>query len=194
MTSSDFHLAIYNFGIHVADYGDLAIEGFLRREPLNFEAATRASGFVARSGYDGEPGPESWGTQVFPRFLTGSGREYGPSSLSLWQDIESLMAFSYSGIHAEALKHARQWNVEQAWPPLVLFWVEAGRRPEWCEAVERLERLADHGTSPVAFTFKQPFEPSGAAYLIDRTRVKAIAAGNAEGQADLLEQARLIAP
>lgn len=194
MTSSEFHLAIYNFGIHVADYGDPAIEGFLRREPLNFEAATRASGFVGRSGYDGEPGPESWGKQVFPRFLKGSGRESGPSSLSLWRDIESLMAFSYSGIHAEALKHARRWNVEQAWPPLALFWVEAGRRPEWTEAVERFERLADHGASPEAFTFKQPFDPFGEPYPIDRTQVRALVASNAEGQADLLAKARLIAP
>jgi predicted component of type VI protein secretion system len=33
-----------------------------------------------------------------------------PSSLSLWQDIESLMAFAYAGVHAEALKNARNWN------------------------------------------------------------------------------------
>ncbi|MBO3762353.1 DUF3291 domain-containing protein [Ciceribacter sp. L1K22] len=194
MASTGFHLAIHNFGIHVADYGDPAIEGFFKREPLNFEAATRASGFIGRSGYVGEPGPESWGKQVFPRFLKGSGREAGPSSLSLWQDIESLMAFSYAGIHAEALKHARRWNVEQAWPPLVLFWVEAGRRPEWFEAVERFEHLADHGASPFAFTFKQPFDPSGQPYVIDRGRLKALVAGNAEGQADLLAQAKLMAP
>lgn len=194
MSSNGFHLAIYNFGIHVADYGDPAIDGFLRREPFNFEAAERARGFVARSGYDGEPGPASWGQQVFPRFLAGSGRQSGPSSLSLWQDIESLMAFSYSGIHAEALKHARRWNVERAWPPLVLFWVEAGRRPDWTEAVERFERLADQGASPFAFSFKQPFDASGAAYVIDRQRMKTIAASNAEGQTELLEQVSLIAP
>ncbi|MCL6709947.1 DUF3291 domain-containing protein [Pseudomonas sp. R2.Fl] len=194
MPSNGFHLAIYNFGIHVADYGDPAIEGFLRREPLNFEAAARASGFIARSGYEGEPGPASWGRQVFPRFLAGSGRESGPSSLSLWQDIESLMAFSYSGIHAEALKHARRWNIEQAWPPLVLFWVEAGRRPEWTEAVERFEQLADHGASPSAFTFKQPFDSSGKPYDINRARMKTLIAGNAEGQADLLSQTRLLPP
>jgi Domain of unknown function (DUF3291). len=194
MPSNGFHLAIYNFGIHVADYGDPAIEGFLRREPFNFEAAERASGFVARSGYDGEPGPVSWGQQVFPRFLAGSGRTSGPSSLSLWQDIESLMAFSYSGIHAEALQHARRWNVERAWPSLVLFWVEADRRPDWTEAVERFEQLADHGVSPSAFTFKQPFDAYGAAYMIDRQRVKAIAASNADGQVDLIEQVSLIAP
>lgn len=190
MMSHGFHLAIYNFGIHVAEYGDPAIDGFLTREPLNFEAATRASGFVARSGYEGEPGPSSWGPQVFPRFLSGSGRQSGPSSLSLWRDIESLMAFSYAGIHAEALKHARRWNVPQQWPPLVLFWVEADRQPEWREAVERFELLADRGASATAFTFKQAFDSDGRPYGIDRARVREIAATNAQGQAELLHTAR----
>jgi hypothetical protein len=110
------------------------------------------------------------------------------SSLSLWQDIESLMAFTYTGVHADALKHARNWNVVQEWPPLVLFWVPAGRRPDWAEAVKRLEMLADHGPTPEAFSFKSAFGPDGSALTIDRARVKALAAENASGQADLLER------
>lgn len=53
------HLAIYNFGLHVDDYDSPRVEGFRLREPLNFEAANRAEGFVGRSGYEGEPGPAS---------------------------------------------------------------------------------------------------------------------------------------
>lgn len=194
MVAVRHHLAIYNFGIHVAPHGDPAIDGFVNREPLNFEAANRARGFVARSGYDGEPGPESWGVQVFPRFLEGSGRESGPSSLSLWDSIESLMAFSYSGIHAEALKHARRWNVRQQWPPLVLFWVEAGHKPEWAEAVMRFEHLADHGPSVQAFTFKQAFDPEGEPCQIDRSLVRELARANEAGQIDLIEAVGRIAP
>ena len=93
MGGATHHLAIYNFGIHLAPYEAPEVEGFRVREPLNFEAASRSSGFVARSGYNGVEGPPSWGVQVFPRFLVGSGHESGPSSLSLWADIESLMAF-----------------------------------------------------------------------------------------------------
>lgn len=187
MSGPAHHIALYNFGLHVAAYDDPAVAGFVRREPLNFEAARRAGGYVGRSGYDGEPGPESWGKQVFPRFLNGSGRDSGPSSLSLWRDIESLMAFSYAGVHAEALKNARHWNVAQTWPPLVLFWVEAGQRPDWAEGVARLEALADKGASAHAFTFKQPFDAQGAPYRIHRDRVKRIAAENLAGQHDLLD-------
>lgn len=188
MNSSGFQLAMYNFGLHVAPYDAPEVQGFLRREPLNFAAAERASGFVARSGYDGEPGPKSWGLQVFPRFIEASGHDSGPSSLSVWADIESLMAFSYAGVHAEALKNARNWNTRNDWPPLVLWWIEAGRRPDWEQAAERLEWLHDHGASPRAFTFKQANGPGGAPLEIDRGRVKALIEANALGQSDLLEQ------
>ncbi len=192
MTASGFHLAMYNFGLHVAPYDAPEVQGFLRREPLNFAAAEKASGFVGRSGYDGEPGPESWGIQVFPRFIKGSGFDSGPSSLSLWQDIESLMAFSYAGVHAEALRNARNWNTRNDWPPLVLWWIEAGLRPDWQQAAERLEWLHNHGPSHGAFTFKQAYGPHGENLQIDRARIKDLVEANAPGQIDLLAQLRHI--
>ncbi|MDM9627165.1 DUF3291 domain-containing protein [Rhizobium sp. S152] len=179
-------LAMYNFGLHVAPFESDAVEGFRLREPANFQAAAGARGFIGRSGYAGEPGTRSWGPQVFPRFIKGSGFDSAPSSLSLWADIESLMAFSYNGVHADALKHARNWNVRPSWPPLVLWWVGPHHRPDWSEAVERLEYLAGNGPSPRAFTFKQPFDADGAEVGIDRERVKTLAAENAETQRDLL--------
>ncbi len=184
---------MYNFGRHVADYDAPEVQGFLLREPFNFAAAERAEGFVGRSGYDGEPGPKSWGQQVFPHYLAESGRESGPSSLSLWADIESLMAFSYSGVHAEALKNAHHWNTRNRWPPLVLWWVAAGHRPDWTEAVSRFDLLDRNGASPQAFTFKAPFTPGGEPAVIDRARVRKIAAINAPKQADLLAEVNRLA-
>lgn len=102
------------------------------------------------------------------------------------------MAFSYNGVHADALKHARHWNSRQSWPPLVLWWKPAGRRPDWAEAVERLEHLDDNGPTPRAFTFKQPFGPDGEPAVIDRARVREIAARNALAQADLLDKVRAL--
>ncbi|NBB48214.1 DUF3291 domain-containing protein [Rhizobium sp. CRIBSB] len=186
MIAGSHHLAIYNFGVHTASYLTASVQGFALREPLNFEAAARAVGFLGRSGYEGEPGPESWGELVFPRFLKETGRASGVSSLSLWRDIESLMAFTYAGVHADALKHARHWNERQFWPPLVLFWVEAGRRPAWKQAVERFELLADHGPTPEAFNFKSAYTVDGLPYVVDRDRVKTLSLQNLERQADLL--------
>lgn len=191
MSLGDHHLAIYNFGVHTETYMAASVQGFSLREPLNFEAAVRVRGFVGRSGYAGEPGPESWGEQVFPRFLE-AGQTGAVSSLSLWHDIESLMAFTYAGVHADALKHARHWNQKQAWPPLVLFWVSAGDLPSWSEAVRRFELLADRGPTPEAFSFKAAFTAQGISYQTDRERVKALAEENLERQADLLSVVRTL--
>lgn len=192
MSTGLHHLAIYNFGVHTEAYATAPVQGFALREPLNFEAATRAVGFVGRSGYPGDPGPVSWGELVFPRYLAAIGRDSGVSSLSLWDDIESLMAFAYAGVHADALKHARHWNERQAWPPLVLFWIQAGGRPSWHEAVRRFELLGDQGPTAEAFTFKSAFDAEGAPYRIDRTRVKALAAQNVERQDDLISAVKAL--
>jgi hypothetical protein len=142
MPAAGHRLAMFNFGLHVADYDAPEVQGFLRREPLNFAAAEKASGFVGRSGYPGEPGPGSWGPQVFPRFIKGSGFDSAPSSLSMWDDIESLMAFAYAGVHAEALKNARNWNLKGDWPPLVLWWLDAGQRADWQEGAGQARMAA----------------------------------------------------
>lgn len=191
MSADSHRIAIYNFGVHTETYQTAPVQGFALRKPLNFEAATRSAGFVGRSGYAGEPGPESWGELVFPRFLQ-AGQTGAVSSLSVWQDIESLMAFTYAGVHADALKHAREWNQTQAWPPLVLFWIKAGDVLTWSEAVQRFERLADQGPTPEGFTFKSAFAPDGSVLQIDRQRVKEIAAKNAGAQADLLAVVRTL--
>ena len=145
MSRGNHHLAMYNFGLHVDELDSPRVQGFVRREPLNFAAAERAPGFVKRSGYRGEPGPRSWGPMAFPRFIKGSGFDSGPSSLSMWADVESLMAFAYTGVHAEALKNARNWNRKNEWPPLVLWWVEAGSqaRRRWQFEISR--ELVDPG-------------------------------------------------
>lgn len=180
------HLAVYNFGLHVDDYESPRVEGFRLREPLNFEAAERAEGFVGRSGYDDVPGPESWGEKVYPRFIKDSGFEDAPSSLSLWTGLEALMAFTYNGVHADALKHARNWNRRQAWPSLVLWWVPGGSRPVWADGAGRLEHLYDHGATPRGFTFKVAFCPEEKPIIVDRESMREKVRRNVPGQEDLL--------
>lgn len=181
-------LAIYNFGLFVAPYESPQVEGFRLREPVNFGAAELAEGFLGRSGYAGEDGPESWGVQVFPRFIEGSGFATAPSSLSLWADAESLMAFTYSGVHADALKYAKNWQVEKRWPALVLWWTD--HRPDWQEAVSRFEQLHDHGSGPLAFHFKEPYGPDGERLVLDRNRIRRLSETNAERHKDLLAAVR----
>lgn len=166
------YLAIYNFGMFALPSADPANDGFHARNDANFISAESSGGFVARSGYADEPGPESWGEQVYPRFYADNGDGWSPSTLSLWEDIPSLMAFCYSGIHAEAMRHAREWFVDPAWPPYVLWWTEPGAFPLWSEGAARLEHLHDNGPCPSAFTFKQPYDTLGRPITIDRAAVR----------------------
>ena len=45
----------------------------------------------------------------------------------------------------------------------MLWWVPAGHRPSTDEAKERLALLGEHGPTPQAFTFRQPFPVPDAA-------------------------------
>ncbi len=172
-------LALYNFGMFVKPAEDEANGSFQRLNDLILPQVDRAAGLVGRSGYDSEPGTVSWGTQVFPRFYHEKGDGWSPSTLSLWVDLESAMAFSYFGLHATAIKRGHEWFVKPEWPPYVLWWVEDAVTPEWKVAVLRHEYLHDHGASAHAFTFKNAFDPVGAPLTIDQSRMKAIAAENA---------------
>jgi Domain of unknown function (DUF3291) len=113
-------LALYNFGMFLLPAAHPSNQGFHDRNDLNFAVAEQSDGFIARSGYAGEPGPESWGNQVYPRFYVERGDEWSPSTLSLWRDLSSPMAYSYTGIHAEAMRQARDWFVKPEWPGYLL--------------------------------------------------------------------------
>ena len=171
-----FRLALYTFGIFIEPSEHPANDGFhLRNDPI-LVLVQRAPGFVARSGYPGDPGPESWGPQVYPRFYEERGDGWSPSTLSVWTDMESAMAFSYFGLHAEALRHGRNWFRKPQWPPYACWWAADGHTPTWSEAVERHEHLHDNGPTPFAFSFRQAFDAQGGPTELDRDRLKALSA------------------
>ncbi|MGL4490741.1 MAG: DUF3291 domain-containing protein [Rhizobiaceae bacterium] len=177
-------LALYTFGILIEPEDSPANDGFEARNDNNLLAAELSEGFIARSGYDDDPGPLSWGAHAYPRFYKGDDW-HSPSTLSLWQDLASAMAFSYSGIHAEAMRHGHEWFVKREWPGYALWWVDGNHQPDWAEAVVRHEHLHDHGPSQYAFTFKQAFDESGMPTSIDRDALRRIIAANEIRQKNL---------
>lgn len=180
---SEPRLALYTFGVFAQPARGGANEGFFELEEQIFPLVDHAAGFISRSGYDGEPGPPEWGEQVFPRFYEEKGDGWSPATLSLWRDAEAAMAFSYHGLHAEALKRGREWMVRPSWPPYAAWWVGPDDAPSWADAVERHAHLHEQGPTPRAFDFKHPFDPGGAPTAIDRARVSNYAAQNARPSA-----------
>lgn len=173
-------LAAYTFNQFIAPFQSDAIKGFRDAEPGAFAAIEHAEGFVARSGYDGEEGPPSWGIQVFPKCWENSnGDGWAPSTLSLWASMEALMAATYHGDHGNAYRQGHKWHVQaQHVPEYVLWWVPDDHRPDWSEAINRFEMLMDTGPGDQAFSFKQAFAPDGRPVKPDAALIKELAKRN----------------
>ncbi|MCP4998091.1 MAG: DUF3291 domain-containing protein [Hyphomicrobiales bacterium] len=169
-------IALFTFGLFIKPSEHPDNDGFHERNDPILDAVEHAPGFIARAGYEDEPGPPCWGELVYPRFYRERGDGWSPATLSLWQDLESIMAFSYFGLHAEAVANGRQWFQKPQWPPYVLWWVVGDHTPDRVEAVERHEYLHDNGPSDFAFTFKTPFDARAIEYRIDRRRMNDLAA------------------
>ncbi len=150
-------VAIFTFGILRQAHGHPQVQGFFDRDPHTFRAAERSDGFIARSGYEDDSGPPNWGAHVYPRFFVGDDDDWTPATLSLWEDLESVVAFAYSGVHAEALRRGPEWFRTPAWPRYVVWCVTETHIPAWTEATKRHEHLHDYGPSPYAFDFQHPF-------------------------------------
>ena len=78
-------------------------------------------------------------------------------NMSVWESIESLWDFVYSGGHLEVMRRRREWMTRLGDAYMCLWWVPQGHVPDTAEARERLEHLERHGPSPRAFTFKRRY-------------------------------------
>ena len=71
----------------------------------------------------------------------------------LWQSVEALRSFVYSGIHLRYLNRTREWFVESDQANMVLWSVADDEIPALSDARARLDELRRHGPSPRAFGF-----------------------------------------
>lgn len=166
-------LAVYTFGQFLDRADSPKIKDFFDMEPAVLEVLEASPGYIARSGYPGGEGPDSWGPQVFPRFWKDNGDGWAPSALSLWSGVEEIAAATYHGLHGAAYRRGREWNIPAIdWPGYVLWWVTSDHRPDWQEATERLEYLHDNGPTAHAFTFKKVFDADGTQRKLDTQRMK----------------------
>ena len=154
--------ALYTFGIFRERAEHPSNQGFHNRNDPILADVAQAPGFIARAGYDDEDGdPPEWGPQVWPRWYVERGDGWSPATLSLWWDLESIAAFTYSGLHGEAVRHGRDWFAEGPWPPYAIWWVTDNHQPDWVAAVDRFHQLADRGPTASAFNLRTAFGSDG---------------------------------
>ena len=78
-------------------------------------------------------------------------------NMSVWETIEDLEAYVYSGRHLEVLRKRRDWFVKFGQVFVALWYIQAGHIPTVEEARERLDYLQKNGPTTYAFDFKTRF-------------------------------------
>ena len=77
---------------------------------------------------------QSWQPFATPRFYVEGEHAGAPATLTVWDDLESVFAFAYYGVHGEALSKRKEWFVPPEWPTYVAWWVDDDHQPDWEEA------------------------------------------------------------
>jgi hypothetical protein len=145
-----YHLAQLNAGTARGAADSPVMAGFMAGvEPVNALADT-APGFVWRLQDGDGPGATAL-------------RPCGPDlmvNMSVWETLAALRDFAYrNGPHLDYMRGRREWFHRMPEQHLVLWWVPAGHIPSLSEALSRLELLRRNGPSPLAFTFREPYDP-----------------------------------
>ena len=105
-----------------------------------------------------------WRLQDDSGNATALEQPFGPEmivNMTVWEDVEALRAFVFRSEHTGFLRRRAEWFDKLDGPPSVLWWVPAGHRPTLAEARPRLDRLAELGPTPEAFTFARTFAADG---------------------------------
>ena len=78
-------------------------------------------------------------------------------NMSVWKDLDSLQQYVYRSAHTEIMSRRKEWFERMSEAFMVLWWIPDDHRPTINEALDKLEHLRQHGPTPNAFTFRNPF-------------------------------------
>ncbi|MBV7336504.1 DUF3291 domain-containing protein [Chloroflexi bacterium TSY] len=148
-------LAFYTFGI-LRHPNEMTTEfGQLQHQiPLVFDDAIHTPGYI-------EPILDTKKLKIRPRFFNRTKHFDALVTFSIWQDLESVFAFTYQGRHNQALRQRHDWLIKGDWPGYVAWWIADDYVPSFGEGAARLEYLHDRGPSPYGFTFRQAYRADG---------------------------------
>lgn len=149
MSGSNYHIAQANYARMRFPLGDPFMASFVAKLAKINAAADQSPGFVWR--LQTEEG-DATAVRVFndDRILF---------NMSVWESIEALHDYVYSGIHSEPMRDRKKWFEDPDPSHQVLWWIPRGRIPTVREAEERFELLWRHGPTKEAFTFAKRYPP-----------------------------------
>ncbi|SES17273.1 protein of unknown function [Lentzea xinjiangensis] len=145
----DFQLAQANITIGRWSFDHPRMRGFTNRiDPVN-DLAHRAPGFVWR--------PSAEQAMADLRAL-GRDPWREAFNMSVWESVEALWEFTFSGVHLEAVKLSARWFDPETAAD-VMWWVPAGYRPTVGEGLAKLDLVRANGPTADGFTFRRRFPP-----------------------------------
>lgn len=145
--AKNYQLAQVNIAKAKAPLDDPVMKGFVDQLDHINRLAENSPGFVWRLKTDEG---DATAIQMFedPLIIV---------NMSVWESLEALRNYVYSGDHLIALKSRKNWFEKLDMPALALWWVPTGRMPAIESAKIALEKIRAHGASPEAFTFAKSF-------------------------------------
>ena len=86
-----------------------------------------------------------------------------------------MVAYSYHGIHTQALKRRDEWFPKVSLPNHALWWIDNEHQPTWKEAAARYDRIVNNGTNAEAFNMKDLYDENGESVKLNQAQLKEIA-------------------
>ncbi|MFG3289641.1 DUF3291 domain-containing protein [Streptomyces sp. NPDC048179] len=141
-----FHLAQVNIGRTVAPLDAPELADFVALQPEINTLADRSPGFVWRMVDDA--GEDATGIRP------DEDDDLLLINCSVWESVEALRNFTYHSDHLRVLSRRREWFRRKTELHQALWWIPAGHLPSMAEALERIAMVREHGSGPMAFTFR----------------------------------------
>jgi len=155
--------------------------------PHVYGSAVSTPGYLEHSKRDPETLKHNWGDLVAPNCWGGEVSNSHAATLSMWEDLESVAAFAYHGLHGEAMKRRQEWFVRRGLPEHVAWWQDDSDPISFGIAAQKMDLLHDLGPTPDAFSLRCPFVRNGRPVKINAEMVRTKAAQHAGLSASRLE-------
>ncbi|NPD15239.1 DUF3291 domain-containing protein [Xinfangfangia sp. D13-10-4-6] len=138
-----YHLAVFNFGLLRHDWDAPEIADFANGLDLVNGIAARAPGFVWRLDDEAMEAAQAETSGPF------AGDPRMASTLSVWEDADSLGRFVWTTVHRQFYARKGEWY--DAPGEMVLWFIPAGHRPDMAEGHARWKMRKEFGDSDQAF-------------------------------------------
>jgi hypothetical protein len=91
------------------------------------------------------------------------GNGYPVLTLTVWESLQSLSRFTYSGKHSQALRNRSRWMEpdQEAHLSYVVWWTEKVKDVSWEEAFKRYNYYLQNGPTSLAFDLRHAFDEKG---------------------------------